>query len=94
MATFHQFNIALLRAAGYSETKVISLDNVPSNSLTSAFMRFIEDDMRAQSNPFRLSPFQLFLVGDQEPNACAIHYQARSVVIVHSGLLGDLHRYI
>lgn len=84
---FDKIDIDILREQGYSADKLIDLASIPANSLTSAFIRYIQKDISQPNNPFGVSPFQLILVKDLPPNAKAIFSHGRYFIVIHHSLI-------
>jgi hypothetical protein len=80
-------DITVLQCHGYSPNQVIDPASIPASSLTAAFVRFIQHDIAQPHNPFRVSPFQLFLIADKPPNAKAIYHAGRYYLVVHHSVL-------
>ena len=80
-------DIEILRSNNYSADQVIDPTSIPTNSLTSAFVRYIHDDIAHPNNPFRVSPFRLFIVKKTDPNAKAIFSLGRYCIVVHHSVL-------
>jgi hypothetical protein len=82
-----QIDIEILLSNNYSADLVIDPTSIPTNSLTSAFVRYIHDDIAHPNNPFRVSPFRLFIVKNADPNAKAIFSHGRYCIVIHHSVL-------
>ncbi len=80
-------DIEILLLNNYSADQVVDPISIPTNSLTSAFVRYIHDDIVHPNNPFRVSPFRLFIVKKSAPNAMAILSHGRYCIVVHHSIL-------
>ena len=84
---FDPIDLENLEHFGYSAERLIDLNMIPVNSLTAAFVRYVQQDMTDESNPFRVSPFQLILSNDPTPNARAIRRQGRYYIVIHHSVI-------
>ena len=80
-------DIDILNYHGYTVDQLIDPTSIPANSLTSAFVRYINDDIVHPNNPFRVSPFRLFIVKNLPPNAKAIFRHGRYCIVIHHSVL-------
>ena len=80
-------DIEILQSNSYSADQVMDPNSIPTNSLTSAFVRYIHDDIVHPNNPFRVDPFRLFIVKNSVPNAKAVFSHGRYCIVVHYSVL-------
>jgi hypothetical protein len=84
---YNEIDIEILRQYGYGFEQLIDLASLPPNSLESGFVRYIQQDIANPNNPFRVFPFNLFLVKDAPLNARAISTNGRYLMVIHHSLL-------
>jgi hypothetical protein len=84
---FDPIDLENLQRFGYSADQLIDLDTISAHSMTAAFIQYIQNDIVVPSNPFRVSPFQLFLSSHPERNALAAFHRERYYIVVHQSLI-------
>lgn len=87
-------DIEILSSYGYTAEQIIDTDRLRPDSLASAFIHYIEQDMANTSNPFRVNPFHIFLVRNEQPNAWAIFKNNRYLIVIHHSVIEHVGKFI
>lgn len=82
---YKQEFIDLLRMADpdIKPEEIVDLSTLKPDQPTSAYVKFIYENVGHPKNPFSISPFELFLIRKEEVNAWAFHNKGLNIITIY-----------
>jgi hypothetical protein len=78
----------------YTSDRILNFKNLPKGIITTNFTDFVYGSTSNPENPFRIEPFELFLLKIDEPNAFAFKYDGMYIIGIHLSLFSLLEKRI
>jgi hypothetical protein len=70
----------------YTKESILDFKSLPEGTPTTAYSSFIYQNVSDPKNPFRIEPFELFLLKTDEPNAFAFEKDGLYIIGIHLSL--------
>ena len=84
----------LLADETYTADTLLDFKNLPKGIPTTNYTDFVYGSASNPKNPFRIEPFELFLINSKDPNAFAFKHDELYLMIIHLSLFSLLENKI